>query len=91
MKTFKTRHQSTASFLRFRMGDNSHVSTVPDPNGRITFEFMDADHQCPEMVRAFWSGAPVTDTRALLDADRAVRRTVSIALNSADRRWEGRS
>jgi len=89
--SYKTTHQSLASFFRYGLGDAAHRSTVRASDGRsVSFEFDDPENRCPELAKAFFSieGAPVTDGRVLLEVSRAVRQTMTQAIKSGRWEWE---
>jgi hypothetical protein len=89
VSVFKTRHQGCASLCRFALGDSAHRRTFRDEDGKISFEFLDPEEKCPEIAQMFFhpEGAAVSDARALLDAHRAVRMSISAALNGDDKEW----
>jgi hypothetical protein len=89
--TYHTTHLGVASFLRYGLGDAAHTLTTREGEGRtVTFTFDDPDARCFEMAKMFFSreGAPCTDSRVLLEANRDVRETVRLAMKTGRWEWE---
>jgi hypothetical protein len=77
MSHYTTKHIGFAGFLRYVLGDDSHVSTKKDEMG-VSITFDDPDYRCGELQTAFFSeeGAVVGNARALLDCSRDITYTI---------------
>ncbi|WP_158788590.1 hypothetical protein [Granulicella sp. L46] len=85
MTHYHTRSLGLASYLRHTLGADAHLSTTKVDDGRnVSFIFHDPKDQCPRWAKAFFSpqGAPVTDARALLEASRDIRLTMTAAIKT---------
>lgn len=86
---YSTTHQSLAAFLRFGLGDDAHLTTTREGDGRtVAFRFDDPDGRCSEMAKSFFSGegAAISDARVLLEVSREIRQTMTAAIRTG--RWE---
>jgi hypothetical protein len=90
MSGYRTTHQGCASVLRYVLGDAAHLRTHRRSNGRISFEFDEADGKAAEVAELFFSpdGIATGNARQLLECDRAVRATVGECFNSGEWRNE---
>jgi hypothetical protein len=70
---YVTKHLGFAAFVRYVLGDDSHLSTRKEDTG-FSLTFDDPDRRCSELQTAFFSqeGAIVGDARALLDCSRDI-------------------
>jgi len=87
--TYTTRHADLAAFLRYALGDQSHISTTT--NGISTaFVFTDEPQgRCRELADEFFAegSAVVGDARALLESSREIKRTSAMAYKSEEKAW----
>jgi hypothetical protein len=74
---YETRHVGLSAFLRFCLGNDSHLSTERKGTGYL-FTFYDPDYKCRDLQTAFFSeeGAVIGDARALLDCSREISHTI---------------
>jgi hypothetical protein len=88
VKVYSTIHQSLASFLRYALGDDSHLTTTREGERTLTFRFNDDGGRCSALAKAFFSeeGAAISDARVLLDVSREIRQTMTAAIRAG--RWE---
>jgi hypothetical protein len=91
MNTFRTRHQGLSALMRYSLGDHAHLRTYLESDRRVSFEFDDSAGRCADIARTFFEseGAAVSNAKALLDAHRKVRGSVSDAIES-DGEWRNR-
>jgi hypothetical protein len=84
---FHTRHVGLAAFLRYVLGDESHLSTEKSEKG-IFFTFNDPDNKCAELETTFFSeeSAVVGNARTLLDCSRQI--TFSMYEAKRNGSWE---
>jgi hypothetical protein len=75
--TYTTRHIGFAAFLRFVLGNESHVSTKQGGTGYV-FVFDDPEYRASELQTAFFStdGAIAGDAKALLDCSREISHSI---------------
>jgi hypothetical protein len=75
--TFQTRHSGSAAFLKYCLGDESHLKTEKKGTGFL-FTFADSDNKCKELETTFFSteSAAVGNARTLLECARDVSYTV---------------
>jgi hypothetical protein len=84
---YATRHVGLAAFLRYVLGDESHLSTTKGGTGYI-FSFDDPSYRCNELQTAFFSddGAIAGNALTLLECSRAISQTIMEAKLSGA--WE---
>jgi hypothetical protein len=72
--------------LRYVLGDSAHRRTHRRSDGRISFEFDDADGKAAEVAELFFTpeGIATSSARELLACDREVRATVSVCINDGE-------
>jgi hypothetical protein len=82
MSEYVTKHIGFATFLRYVLGDDSHVSTTKEATG-YSLTFDDPDYRCKELQTAFFSedGAITGNARALLDCSREISHSIIEAKN----------
>lgn len=74
MVEYATRHLGLAAFLRYCLGDESHVRTEQRGNERgCWFIFDDSEGQCAELAAQFFAGAGVSNCKEFCDVEREVR------------------
>ena len=77
MTTYETRHVGFAAFLRYCLGNESHISTKRIGNTNL-FTFADPEYKCRDLQTVFFSdeSAVVGNARELLDCSRDVSHTI---------------
>lgn len=88
---FNTKHIGLACFLRYALGDDTHVATVKAGEKSFLFYFVDSPRgKCQELADAFFSeqGAAIDNARELLQCEREIKLTIKTAYNSPDGEWE---
>ena len=83
---YRTKHSGLAAFLKFVLGDESHVSTTVDTATSYAFE---PYAEAAKLADQFFApgSVGVSDARALLECGRALKHTANAARNSADGLW----
>jgi hypothetical protein len=90
MSFYSLASTDAASLLRYAFGPDSHTRTVRGDDRRVLFEFNAPEDECREIVRTFFDpqGAAVDNVKELLDANRSIRRSISVALREGEWRNE---
>lgn len=85
---YQTRHVGLAAFLRYGMGDASHIRTQKVGSYSTVFIFNNPE-RCKELEQVFFSrdGAATGNARELLDCARAVKMTVAVAQRDETGTW----
>lgn len=74
---YTTRHSGAAAFLKYCLGDESHLKTNQRGNG-FMFTFNDPENKCKELEVTFFSAesAAVGSARSLLECARDISYSV---------------
>jgi hypothetical protein len=86
--TFQTGSLPLAIFVRYALGDETHLTTRRPQGSSCYFTFSNAD-ECRELQQTFFSKEPVAigDVRALLEVDREIRWTIRQCDQSGTNSW----
>lgn len=90
-RDFYTPHLGCATFLRYALGDDAHLSTMKIDQNRILFVFRDEPRgRCRQLADDFFSPESVAVGSALqlLECSRVIKATLAKAERSPEGVWE---